>query len=268
MGDTAWTPGVLRRACRAPLRGWRRSTGVALLALLTACAGVQPRETPRDPLEKVNRVTYEFNDRLDSYVISPVTNTYVRITPEIVRTGISNFFDNLTYVNVILNDFFQGKVGQGLGDFWRLFFNTTLGFGGFYDIATPMGLPQHDEDLGQTFGTWGMGEGVYLVLPVFGPSSLRDAPGLAMSAVTNPLFYVSDPRIRYPAVGLEVVDLRSRVGKALRIRAAAALDPYAFTRNAYHQRRVYQIYDGHPPKPALEEEPEAGDDSSPPASPR
>jgi len=222
--------------------------------LAGGCAGARARsDGPADPLEPVNRVTYKLNDVLDRYAIGPVARGYVAVTPEVARTGVSNFFDNITYLNVLLNDLLQAKGDQFLSDFWRLFFNTFLGFGGLYDIATPMGFLEHQEDLGQTFATWGLGEGFYLVLPVFGPSSLRDAPGLATAALTNPIFYLKDPVPKYSLIGLQFVDLRARVDKALKIRAAAALDPYAFTREAYRQRRTYLIYDGHPPRPKLDE---------------
>lgn len=234
----------------------RTAVLLAVVALLASgCAGARPRGNGGgDPLEPVNRVTYRFNDVLDRYAIGPVTRGYKKVTPDVVETGISNFFDNITYLNVLLNDLLQAKGDQALSDFWRLFFNTVLGFGGLYDIATPMGLPQHDEDLGQTFATWGMGEGFYLVLPVLGPSSLRDAPGLASAALTNPIFYLQDPVPKYSLMALEFIDLRAGVDKAYKIREEAALDPYAFTREAYRQRRTYLIYDGHPPRPKLDEE--------------
>jgi phospholipid-binding lipoprotein MlaA len=240
---------------------------LAASSLLAAgCAGVQRRPSGgdgRDPLERVNRATYAFNDTLDQYLFGPVSKAYVKITPQVVRTGVFHFFDNLTSIDVILNGLLQGKPVQALSDFWRFFVNSTVGLVGLFDVATPLGLERHTGDFGQTLGVWGAGEGVYLVLPILGPSSLRDAPGLAVSVVANPLFYVNDTAVKASATALKMVDERARLDSAIRVRDEAAVDPYLFTREAYRQRRLTLIYGGPPPRPSLEEEPEEGDDAPP-----
>lgn len=239
----------------------RRGGGAVLLILalaglagLDGCAGAQRRDGTPDPLEPVNRAVYQFNDVLDRAVMKPVADAYVEALPQGLRDAIGNFYDNLSYPNVILNDLLQGKFTQGLADFWRLVLNTAFGFGGFLDVAGPQGLTEHDEDLGQTLGTWGMGEGFYLVLPLFGPSTLRDAPDLAAQTVTSPLYYVNDLTITLPTTAGGFVDKRARASGALRTRDEAAIDPYLFTREAYLQRRTFLIYDGHPPRAPLEED--------------
>lgn len=230
---------------------WRAAAlfWVCLFATVYGCAGVRHANGIRDPIEGVNRAIYKFNDALDRAVLKPVAETYMEITPELAQTGISNFFDNLTYVNVIVNDFLQGKAVQGLADTGRLLLNTTLGFAGLIDVATPRGLVKHAEDLGQTLGVWGFGEGFYLVLPLLGPTTVRDAPGLAVGSGTNPLFYVGNLAITIPGGAVGVVDNRARLNDAIRLRDEAAIDSYIFTREAYLQRRSYLISDGNPPEP-------------------
>jgi phospholipid-binding lipoprotein MlaA len=252
-------PKVIDRALRA-----KRSAGltpasaalviVCLLAGPFGCAGANHANGVRDPLEGLNRVTDDFNQALDWLILRPASKTYTSLTPQTLQTGVSNFFDNLGYVNVILNDFLQGKFTQGVLDFWRLFLNSTLGFAGFYDIAATQGFEKHDEDFGQTLGVWGFGEGFYLMLPLFGPSTLRDAPGLVVRALTSPVYYVEDPAIKIPLVVMGAVDERTRVTSAMNVRDQAAIDPYIFTREAYIQRRTYLIHDGDPPLDDMFEE--------------
>ena len=136
---------------------------------------------------KVNRFIYRANRVVDRVILRPVARGYEKIVPKTIRHGVSNFFDNLTYVNVILNDFLQGKFRRGTRDTARLVVNTTVGIGGVLDVAKKMGLEEHDEDFGQTLGVWGMGPGPYFVLPLLGPTTVRDAPGILFGAATNPL---------------------------------------------------------------------------------
>src|SRR5690606_5704408 len=134
-----------------------------------------------DPLEPANRAFFTFNETLDQYLIRPVAETYVEVAPRPMRTAVTNFFNNLTYLNVILNSFLQGKFYQGVNDTARFVINSTLGVGGLFDVATDAGLPAHQEDFGQTLAVWGASQGAYLYLPVRGPNSVRDAPDLATS---------------------------------------------------------------------------------------
>lgn len=200
-----------------------------------------------DPFEPINRGFHGINDGLDDLVMRPVAQTYVNITPEPVRDSVTNFFDNVGYPNVIVNQFLQGKFTQGFSDIGRFLVNSTLGIGGLFDPASGMGMAEHDEDLGQTFGVWGMEEGAYLELPFFGPSSLRDVGDIPASSYTNVLFYVGESAITIPLSFLSAIDSRAQLLTATRLRDESALDTYIFTREAYRQRRTHLMYDGDPP---------------------
>lgn len=225
---------------------------VALLVIgfLSGCATTPNGDN--DPLEGANRVFYNINDALDRHFIQPVAETYVKYTPKPIRTGATNFFDNVGYLNVIINDFLQGKFRQGFADTGRFVINSTVGILGIFDVAQYWGLKRNDEDLGQTLGVWGAGEGAYLVLPLLGPNSVRDAPDLAMSGFTNLMFHLLDAGVTIPLTILNAINTRANFLEATRIRDEAALDPYIFTREAYRQRRINQIYDGNPPPEMLD----------------
>ena len=225
------------------------AVGWSVFALLTGCATTQsadPEVSNNDPFESVNRPIYRANDFVDRRIARPVTEAYVSYTPQPIQNSVSNFFDNVVYPNVILNDFLQGKVTQGLEDLGRFLVNTTFGFLGVWDMATPLGLEAHDEDFGQTLGVWGMDESIYLMLPFIGPSTVRDVPNLGVSTVTNILFYVSSPYV-VPVALLGFIDLRARLDEAVTFRDETAVEPYLFTREAYLQHRKFLIYDGNPP---------------------
>ncbi len=246
--------------------------GVAVVSMAPGCANLSSHAagTP-DSLEPVNRSIYDFNDYLDRKIAKPVADTYVRITHENVRLTVSNFFDNIRYFNVILNDVLQGKGQQGLSDMSRFLMNSTVGIGGLFDVASEFGFEAQEEDFGQTLGVWGAGEGSYLVLPILGPSSFRDAPDLLVSTVTNGLFYVGVTAVTFPLAILAAIDKRVRADKAFNFRDKAAVEPYVFTREAYLEHRRYLIYDGSPPldDEFLEEifDNGEGDQPSPPDSP-
>ncbi len=219
--------------------------------LTTGCqTGATRDET--DPLEGINRPIYGFNDGLDRGVMKPVSKGYVAVTPKPVRNSMTNFFDNLESINVIFNDVLQGKFKQAIGDSARFLINSTIGILGFFDPASSAGLVKHEEDLGQTFGTWGAGEGAYLNLPLLGSSSTRDAPDLITSTLLNPITYLSSG-ISIPLTILRFVDERANLLDASTFRDEAALDPYAFTREAYRQHRTSLIYDGNPPAEELDD---------------
>ena len=215
----------------------------------TGCATVQSADVETsddDLLESMNRPMYRVNDFLDQTVAEPIADVYLEYMPKPIRNSISNFLDNVTYPNVILNDFLQGKGKQGLEDSGRFVVNSTFGLFGIWDMATHLGLEAHDEDFGQTLGVWGVDDTTYLVLPLIGPNSLRDAPDLGVSTLTNLLFYVSNP-VAIPITVLGLVDRRARVAGAVNFRNEAAVEPYLFTREAYLQRRNFLIHDGNPP---------------------
>ncbi len=225
------------------------TTALTLFVLMTGCATTQTAdggEANPDPLGLMNRQIYRVNDFLDRTIGEPITTAYVEYTPRPIRRGVSNFFNNATYPNVILNSFLQGKSRQGFQDIRRFLVNSTFGFLGVWDMASPLGLPAHNEDFGQTLGVWGADEGAYLVLPFVGPNTLRDAPNLGISTITNILFYVSNPFI-VPVAILGFIDKRARADEAVKFRDKAAVEPYLFTREAYRQHREFLIHDGDPP---------------------
>ncbi|HQU16142.1 MAG: hypothetical protein B7Z66_08695 [Chromatiales bacterium 21-64-14] len=215
----------------------------------------------QDPYEHVNRKIYWFNDTLDRHVLEPVARGYVYITPQPVRTGVSNFFGNLVYLNVIVNDVFQGKWSQGASDSGRFITNSTIGIGGLFDVATHLGMQAHEEDFGQTLAGWGVETDNYLVLPLFGSSSTRDIYGLGVGLLTDPLTYVPIV-ISIPLGVLQTIDKRAQLLAAGQVLGVGALDPYTFVRQAYHQHRMYVIYDGNPPRPKFDlnsgDEPDSG----------
>ena len=208
-----------------------------------------------DPWEGWNRGVFAFNDTLDRFIVKPVSEVYLKIVPSPLRTGVTNVFDNITYLNVIANSFLQGKGKQGYADIGRFIINSTVGLGGVFDVATAAGVPRNEEDFGQTLAVWGVGEGPYLVLPLLGPSNFRDAPGYAFAALVHPLTYWNgDTAISAGLGGLGIVDQRARAKGAFELINAAALDRYIFIREAYRQRRIFLIYDGNPPVFGLEPE--------------
>lgn len=198
-----------------------------------------------DPWEKTNREFYKFDDNLDRTLIEPASNFYVKVVPEPVRIGLGNGLNNLGYLNVILNDFLQGKWQQGLGDAARMAVNSTVGIAGIFDPATGWGLPSHENDFGTTLGKWGVAPGPYLMLPLLGPATLRDTPGIVVANATNPVTWLSPPLYAtIPLATEEAMDRRSRVESAVRFRNAAAIDPYIFTRDAYLQYRENLVHGG------------------------
>ncbi|MFQ5749699.1 MAG: VacJ family lipoprotein [Planctomycetota bacterium] len=218
-----------------------------LLLLASACAATEAREGDNDPLQGMNRFFFGVNHVVDSFLFKPVSGTYVAIVPKPARQGVTNFYYNLTYPGVFLNDFLQGKFHQGGNDFLRFLINSTIGIGGLLDVASSMGFERHEEDFGQTLAVWGAGDGPYLVLPLFGPTTVRDAPGIGVSAVTNPAFYIDNDGIIIPLTVIQAIDRRARGEKGLET-IEKAVDPYIFMREAYRQHRQFLIYDGNPPQ--------------------
>jgi len=235
---------------------------ILLLALLPSCATVQ---NDYDPLEGLNRGTESFNTTVDKVSLKPIAKGYQAVTSKNVRNMVSNFYDNATYLNTVLNDLLQGKGQQGLEDFARFLINSTVGIAGLADVATSMGLAKHDEDFGQTLAVWGADQGAYIVYPFLGPNSLRDTPGFITETATDPLFwaaFVVAPQVTIPFTVLKYIDKRSRLMGASDMRDELALDPYMFTREAWRQSREYKVYDGKPPiSNAADGEDDWGDDS-------
>ena len=220
---------------------------------LSACANTPPHEEVADPLEPFNRVVDDFNDTVDRAVLKPTAQAYEKVVPAPARSSVTNFFNNLGEPLVIVNQLLQGKGREGLSDTGRLLVNSTIGLLGLFDPATQMGLTRHNEDFGQTFGTWGIGEGWYLVLPILGPSTVRDSLGLIGDYQLDPLAQHDEVRERNALGGLRVVETRAGLLSASKVRDTAALDPYLFTREAYRQLRWNRIYDGEPPPPEFDD---------------
>lgn len=222
--------------------------GVLLtVAGLSGCAGSSTRSDPRDPLEGWNREVQSLNDGLDDYVMKPVSRGYQWVTPGFVDTGITNFFSNIDDLDVIANDLLQFKLLQSGQDLGRFVVNSTLGLGGFVDVASKLDLPKHNEDLDQTLGFWGIPSGPYLVLPFIGPSTPRGAVGMAGDTMANPINWITPVAIPYGVGALRTLDTRADLLSATRIVDQASVDRYEFIRNAYFQQRNYLIHDGNPP---------------------
>ena len=230
-----------------------------LLALLTAsCATTaqrsnQPPGSVSDPLESVNRQVFAFNDFLDRNILKPTAEAYVDYVPGFIRTGINNFFTNLFSVFTIVNEVLQLKIAEAIADTFRLLINTTVGLLGFIDVASMLGMEQREEDFGQTLGYWGVGEGAYIVLPLLGPSTLRDSTSyVADYAYYDPYgFFPADSD--WAARAVNIVDIRAGLlpleGQLIEG------DRYTLIRDAFLQRRSYEIADGE-----IEEDPFADDD--------
>ncbi len=221
-------------------------SGLVALMLVSGCASTN---NPRDPLEPVNRAIYQVNDTLDKVIMKPVATVYKTVLPQFVRTGVTNFFSNLYDVLTALNDLLQGKFGDALSDTGRIAVNSTVGVLGLIDVGTEIGLEKHKEDFGQTLGRWGVADGPYLQVPLFGPSSFRDVVGTFVDFKVDPIKWIWRDHVptRNSLWGLSIVNLRANLLDSTKILEEAALDPYEFQRDAYLQRRRNLVYDGNPP---------------------
>lgn len=228
-----------------PFRQAALALGVTVL--LAGCAG----PNPRDPYEGYNRAMFNFNDKLDTYALKPVATGYKNVTPQFVQTGVSNFFGNLGDAWTSINQFLQGKGSDGMSDLSRFALNSTLGVLGLFDIASEAGLPKHKEDFGQTLGVWGVQSGPYLVLPLLGPSTVRDTVALPAD-IYGDIWHYKDPTyVRNIGTGVRIIDTRAGLLDASSLLEDAALDRYEFMRDGYMQRRESQIHpdgDGAPRK--------------------
>lgn len=218
------------------------------IGLLPACATLPPGERDaRDPLERFNRSMYVFNDTLDRTVARPVAKAYVAVTPAPVRSGVSNFFRNVNSTTVIVNNLLQAKPKAFFHETLRLVVNTTIGIGGLFDPATQFGIPAGDEDFGQTLGRWGVRPGPYVVLPFLGPSTVRDTVGVAADQFTDPKYYLLDDFwVKFGLTVASLIDTRAGLLGTDEV-LARSFDPYVFMRNAYLQRREFQVRDGRVP---------------------
>jgi len=258
------------------VRGAIWAAGLLAVALLsTGCAtapaaagpgtaaGAAPAaaKVPGDPWEGFNRKIFAFNDTVDTYALKPIAQGYKKVVPEMVRTGVENVFGNVADVWSIVNNVLQGKIGSGLRMTMRVATNTTIGLGGLLDPASEMGLERESEDLGQTLGRWGMPPGPYLVLPLFGPSDLRDTTTFPLDHYASPALFAPTTAGQVGITTLGVVSTRAGLLDASKMLDDIALDRYSFLRDAYLARRRNLVYDGNPPEP-----PES-DDGAPAAAP-
>jgi phospholipid-binding lipoprotein MlaA len=243
MEVTRSTSQHLQRLWQGRLIRW--GTVAALLAL-QACAAV-PNKDPRDPMEPWNRSVFEFNDTVDRAVVKPVAKVYARVMPNWMRTGINNFFTNLDDVWSLVNNALQLRGADTADSFGRVIVNTTMGLGGLLDVAGEMGMERHSANFGLTLGRWGVGPGPFVVLPLWGSSTLRDTLALPLDIKGNLVNSISDVPTRDVVTVLGVIDTRATYLKAGDVVDGAALDKYSFTRDAFLQRRRNQVYDGNPP---------------------
>lgn len=235
------------------MKGITKVVAMMTVLGLSACANIPPHEDVSDPLEPVNRVIDTVNDKVDRAVIKPTAQVYEKVVPDQGRQSVTNFFDNLLEPITVVNDLLQGKGRQGLADTGRFVVNSTLGLAGLFDPATQMGLTRHDEDFGQTLGYWGVGEGWYLVLPLLGPSTVRDTAGMTVDYQIGVIAQSDDVRVRNSLWALRLVNTRANLLTATKVRDTAALDTYLFTREAYRQLRWNRIHDGNPPPVQFDE---------------
>ncbi|WP_256376396.1 VacJ family lipoprotein [Uliginosibacterium sp. TH139] len=227
----------------------RSLLSLCLLVLLALSGCASTSGHPDDPWEGMNRKVQTFNDNLDDYAAKPVAEVYRASVPLPTRSNVSNFFGNLEDVWIGVNNLLQGKPRDGLNDLSRFAVNSTIGIIGFFDVATELGLEKHDEDFGQTLGRWGVPSGPYLVLPLVGPSSVRDAGGFVVDKLANyPDYFIESVPMRNAGYVTKFVDTRTRLLGAESVLEDAALDKYNYLRGFYLQRRKSQIYDGRPPR--------------------
>ena len=236
----------------------RRSAVVTSMVVLATLQGCATRQQP-DPYENWNRKVFAFNETVDENLLQPVARGYMSVTPEPVRTGVRNFFNNLRDVWSTVNLFLQGRFGEGATAVMRVSMNTTFGLAGLIDIATPMRLERPNEDLGQTLGVWGAGPGAYIVWPLLGSSTVRDSFDIPPTFAFGGSMLADGWKAEVAVTGLNLVSLRADLLAAGDLVNDIALDKYAFMRDAYLQRRQNLIYNGEPP----DEDGDGQDDEEP-----
>ncbi len=225
----------------------RTLAAMILPIVFTGCASTAMRD-PSDPLEPMNRKIFAFNQTVDDAALKPLAKGYRAITPTPVQTAVRNVFSNLDDVTEFANNLLQFKVQAATSDLLRISVNSTFGLLGLIDIASEMRLQKHNEDFGQTLGRWGIKSGPYLVLPILGPSSVRDGTGILVdSNYLDPVYQISHIPTRDAVLGFKLIARRADLLDAQSIIDQAALDKYLFTRDIYLERRQAMVYDGNPP---------------------
>jgi len=219
-----------------------------MAAVAVAVSGCATSGNSKDPIEGFNRAMYGFNDAVDSVLIKPVAKGYDAVLPDPVRTGVTNFFGNIADLFIGVNNLLQGKPEQAASDLGRVLVNSTIGLLGVIDWASDMGMEKHEEDFGQTFGRWGVGDGAYVVLPFFGPRTVRDTVGLVFDSAADPINHIDHVPTRNSLLALRIVDTRADLLPADKVIEEAALDKYAYVRDGYLQSRRSLIHDGNAPR--------------------
>ncbi|BAP89026.1 surface lipoprotein [Burkholderiales bacterium GJ-E10] len=234
------------------------ATSLGAVLAVGGCATVpqDAGKNPADPYERFNRQVYAFNDVFDRYVGKPVAKGYTDVTPKPVRTCVGNIFSNFGEIATFVDTSLEGRPHDAAVSFGRLVLNTTFGLGGCLDLGPRFGLYRNKQDFGLTMGNWGVPAGPYIVLPLLGPSTVRDTVGMAPDLLLSPVSYVSPMRDEYALGVAYYVDRRAELLDATNLLEQIALDPYAFTRDGYLQMRTNLVYHGNPPRPKDDEEPE------------
>ncbi|SAK80020.1 lipoprotein [Caballeronia arationis] len=232
-----------------------KSAGIVMAAALVAGCATVTTPTKGDPLESYNRTMFTINDKIDQVALKPVAKAYVWAIPEPVRNSVTNFFSNIGDVYIAANNLLQLNIADGVSDIVRVAMNTVFGVGGLFDVATIAKLPKHQADFGLTLGHYGVPPGPYLVLPLLGPSTVRDTGGTVVDYFGNPLTYVKPDSVSWALYGVNLIDVRANLLGASDVLSEAALDKYSFVRNAYLQRREYLISGGESTAPDYGETP-------------
>jgi phospholipid-binding lipoprotein MlaA len=221
-----------------------RRAAVMLCLWLGACATpMAERSDPRDPYENLNRKVFTVNQVFDQILLKPVAKGYSNYVPDFIQTTVGNFFGNLADVWTAVNNFLQGKPREGMQDTGRVAVNTVFGVAGLADVATKLGIPKHQEDFGQTLGVWGVKPGPYVMLPLFGPSTLRDAVAKPLDLYVDPVNLASSADVEFSLRAMRLVDDRARLLPTTDMIEKVALDPYQFVRDAHFQQRDAKVRD-------------------------
>jgi len=221
-----------------------KSILLILFLVSSGCATTKNQSNdfnPEDPYEKSNRKVFEFNSKIDKLFLRPITDFYDSATPEFAQTSITNFFSNLDDIGISFNNFLQGNIVDSMSDITRFFINSIFGLGGFFDVASEMGLEKHSEDFGQTLGKWGAKPGPYLMLPFLGPSTTRDAFTFVGDTALAPTLSLDDSEARLGLISLDLINTYSAFTGIADIESQ---DQYAFLRDAYLDRRKFEVNDG------------------------
>ena len=212
---------------------------IITLIILFTSLNVNTEEV-NDPLEDLNRKTYEFNEKLDSTILKPTAELYSKFPPK-VKQGVTNFFNNLEEIDTSVNQLLQGKPKKSLNDLTRFVINSTIGIGGLFDVASKIGLERHEEDFGQTLAVWGVPEGPYIMLPFLGPSTLRDTASRPVSSFLSVTFHMTDTDVNIALKSVDALETRERL---LDVESLMSGDKYSFVRDAYMQSMEYEVKDG------------------------